>query len=168
MVKQAYDDISQLLGPPKWWDENGTPRYVDFGTAYVADPYCDEAALMEIACQSCGERFMVARTSNRHLPHRADSIAVDIADRNLHYGDPPWFDCCPSGYTMNSVPLKVVQYWTRQTGTWRRLMTMEQEIVPDWAKGWLVEDAERRAAEPAPVVLPPVSAPATTSTASRS
>lgn len=151
MVKPAYDDISDRIAEsPKWWDENGTPRYVEFGTAHVADPYCDEAALLEIACQGCGRRFMVAMTSNRHLPHRADSVVADINARELHYGDPPDVGCCAAGYTMNSVPLRVVQYWSRMSvgAKWTRLMTCEQEVVPGWAKDWLREDAARRAAEP--------------------
>ena len=49
-----YRDITDKLGRPEWWDEVGAPRYCKFSPTETNNIYCDEVALLEIACQNCG------------------------------------------------------------------------------------------------------------------
>lgn len=36
-----------------------------------------------------------------------------IQRKEIYYGDPPNIGCCPSGPTMNSIPVKIVEYWSK-------------------------------------------------------
>lgn len=139
-MHQHYDDILALTpAPPKWWDRNGYPRYCEFHPSRVEDIHAHEVALVDIRCQGCGERFEVS--IYRHGRHDVSLVDL-IASKALHYGDPPNIDCCPSGPTMNSVPVRVLQYWRRN---WRRTYATSMldwrcdpdlaiEVKPDWAK----------------------------------
>ncbi len=42
---------------------------------------------------------------------RKKNLSDLIQDGSLHYGDPPNIDCCGAGPTMNSIPIRVVEYW---------------------------------------------------------
>lgn len=126
----AYTDITERIAePPLWWDESGVPRYCDFAADRVANVYAREAVLFEIACQACGREFRVALSSGK-----APSIADAIRSHELHYGDPPNVGCCVAGHTMNSVPLRVLQYWRRDQTTgfaWERDRSLEVAIEPE-------------------------------------
>lgn len=135
-MKADYMDIrSKVAGDPTWWDENGVPRYCPFGPHHVADIYCDEAALVEVACQSCGHRFCVALTRGRR-----HNLADQIRLRQAEYGDPPNTGCCAAGATMNSVALRVLEYWCRDVQhQWVRDPALEaSDIKPEWAEDWEV------------------------------
>lgn len=40
-------------------------------------------------------------------------LSVKIKEKTLHYGDPPDNNCCEAGATMNSIMIRVVEYWSR-------------------------------------------------------
>ena len=69
-MKQRYDDIIDAVGTvPTWWQENGVPRFCEFSPEKAPDIYADEAALVEIACQACHERYLVCMTTSQHSIH---------------------------------------------------------------------------------------------------
>lgn len=121
-----YQDIrSRISEEPRWWDEAGVPRYCDPFPRHLADIYASEAVFAEIACQSCGERFVVAFSRSwRDMIDGGKTLAEQIADDTIHYGDPPNTGCCPGGATMNSEFIRVLSLWIRdhnQTPSWRRV-----------------------------------------------
>ncbi|PWE49178.1 hypothetical protein DEM26_15110 [Thioclava sp. NG1] len=117
-----YKDIlSRIATPPDWFDENAVPRWGRFLPFSVANFYAKETALAEIRCQACQRIFQVAFSELNMQPPRLKKelgeeharLAEVIEAKLLHYGDPPNIDCCSSGPTMNSVPLRVLEYWHR-------------------------------------------------------
>jgi DNA-directed RNA polymerase subunit N (RpoN/RPB10) len=64
MLSNYEDILSRIAEPPRWFDEQGVPRYCDFAPHHIANIYADECALLAIACQSCGRPFIVAHTQN--------------------------------------------------------------------------------------------------------
>src|ERR1700681_1058651 len=68
---QHYEDIlSRIAEPPRWFDEQGVPRYCDFAPDRIANIHARECALLAIECQSCGRPFIVAldgSTANRNV-----------------------------------------------------------------------------------------------------
>lgn len=110
-MKQNYVDIySRIPESPKWYDENGVPRYSGFCPEDVADIYACEAALFLIECQGCGRQFTVAISEDRFL---SGKIADSIQDSCLTYGDPPNVGCCRVGASMTTETLRVLEYWKR-------------------------------------------------------
>ena len=67
------------------------------------------------------------------------SLKVAVEAHTLHYGDPPNIDCCAAGATMNSIPIRVLQFWMREHLGWERIPKLEADLWPDWM------DEERRA-----------------------
>lgn len=128
MMHCSYTDIrDRIAEPPKWWDESAVPRYAGFAPTRCADIYANEVALTEIECQYCGTKFLVcfsSRTSTLPVSHQIENLT-------LHYGDPPDMECCAAGPTMNSVMIKVVEFWRRndQTWTWERDSSLERDFV---------------------------------------
>lgn len=111
-----YDDIrSRIAEAPLWWDENAVPRYCTFAPGAGADIYCDEIALVEIACQGCDTRYLVAmshgstRWGAKGLELHGMWTREDV--ERFHYGDPPNAQCCAAGPTMNCIDLRVVEFW---------------------------------------------------------
>lgn len=147
--RDIRDEIPHM--EPRWWDEYAVPRYCAHSPDEVANIYADEVAFVEIACQDCGQRFLVA-FSRSHGPPLSE------VSGELHYGDPPNVGCCPAGPTMNSVPLRIVEFWrlTRDPWGWERDAVLEREITPDWAEGSAALEPEaagdQAEAEPKPVV----------------
>ena len=129
-MRESYNDICSLINrEPTWFDEYGVPRYAPFGPRLCANIYVDEAALVEVACQSCGRLFHVAHSAQR----RHGNVAAAIRARELDYGDPPNVGCCLAGATMNSVPHRVIEYWARSSVmVWSRDPALEVEIMADW------------------------------------
>lgn len=114
-MKNNYKDIvSRIKEKPKWWDNNGVPRYDDFHPKLCPDIYSSHTALILIACQGCSQKFEVEVSS-----HLVFSI------NELHYGDPPNIGCCLVGATMSSISLKTLQVWVRNNGTWERKTEQE-------------------------------------------
>lgn len=135
-MNNDYSDIrSRIPEPPVWWDETGVPRYCAFSPNETADIYARECVLMEIRCQNCERAFQVAMSHSRssELLHGATSLARLIETNEIHYGDPPNIDCCPSGPTMNSVPVRVLEYWALDAQhSWVRDPAFERAIHCDW------------------------------------
>lgn len=143
-----YQDITapmRTIGrEPRWWDENGVPRYSEFSANDSANIYADEVVLMRIECQGCGTPFDVCMTSSAmkrllfqlHHGRPGASMAELIKTQQIHYGDPPNTNCCPAGATMNSIPVRVLEYWTRKENIFgmKRVPELEVTIEPDWVK----------------------------------
>lgn len=156
-MNHDYRDIrDRIPDPPKWWDEHAVPRYCDFGPDEVANIYAGEVCLLQIACQECGTLYEVAMSSSNMdivMGGMQLSDAVRLSEtsdlRAVHYGDPPR-GCpgrCSAGATMNSVPIKVLEFWRKQTPRegfgWERVSDLEIDVTPEWAEdiAWPVNDS---------------------------
>jgi hypothetical protein len=114
-----YRDITErITEPPKWWDENGVPRYAEFEPHLAANIYAVEVALVEIACQACGKHFEVAFSGQggAGAGENGRSMANKIRGGEMEYGDPPDYGNCRDGATMTCYNLRVIQYWIRPKG----------------------------------------------------
>lgn len=136
-MNHHYEDIrSRIPEPPKWFDESAVPRWSAFGPRETANIYADEVCFVHIECQNCGHPFLVCFSwckSDEYLDPKKAPLSKRVKD--LHYGDPPNIGCCPSGPTMNSVPRRVVQFWSRVDPSleWHRVPELEIAIDCDWA-----------------------------------
>jgi hypothetical protein len=141
-----YQDIIEATDrEPLWWDEHGVPRFVEFSVKQNANIYADEVVLLRIACQACHTEFDVCMSSSYMdrwyqqyaFGRIARTLAEQIVQSEIHYGDPPNSGCCGVGATMNSVPRQVLQYWMRDPDKFgmKRAEEYEVEITPDWAEG---------------------------------
>lgn len=132
-----YEDIVDRLGPPLWWDDNGVPRYAAFHPEMLG-VYDEFAALIEIDCQGCDKRMLVATRWSK-----TDAVFFGAKFREApdlptakrggdfgSYGDPPSHVAnigrCV-GSTMSSGALRVVEFWERDRRSmeWRRLPAHE-------------------------------------------
>jgi hypothetical protein len=144
MLASYQDILSRIKEHPKWYDENGVPRYDDFKPDLAPDIYCDEVILLEISCQDCGRRFFVEMhwthldlmLFRRSIPN--PSFSEDIRkwmkeqDKKkiwppVHFGDPPSHGCV--GDTENCFDLRIVQFWEKgKGGKWGWVRKPEFEI----------------------------------------
>ncbi len=106
-MKQSYIDITNKLGEPLWWDEEGVPRYCKFKPAWVNNIYADEIILARITCQQCRHNYVVAVTNEKRRK------GFSLKDGIPHYGDPLNYCDCSGGATMNSIMREVVEFWER-------------------------------------------------------
>ena len=131
-----YEDITERIAePPKWWDEQGVPRYADYSPYLIWNIYASETALVEIACSACWHRFQVAFSipgaGLQETLGNCETIAEAIEKGELHYGDPPNYGNCRDGASMGCYNLRVLQYWSRPpVGNWTRDSRLEIEL-PD-------------------------------------
>jgi hypothetical protein len=129
MFNDYSDIIERIAELPKWWDEQGVPRYAEFGPDLVANIYAWEVALVEIACSACGTHFAYAMSgqSGGGRDENGISMAEHIRRGDLENGDPPNYGNCPDGASMGCYNLRVLQYWTRPKGwgTWIRDSSLE-------------------------------------------
>ena len=103
-MRAAYDDItSKITERPQWWDYHGTPRYAPFTPALCPDLAARQAVLLQIACPSCQERFLVEMHGTPLAPLGPLGL--------LHYGHPPYHDCV--GDAMQGEVLAIVEAWQR-------------------------------------------------------
>ena len=139
-MHEAYADIvDRIPEKPKWWTEDAVPRYCNFSPDYSSSIYADEVALLEVACQECGQRFMVemlytptaTRVRDTRLSSTLEYYLKDPTSWQwapLHYGDPPRHDgegCC-AGHTMNVYDLRVVEFWKKnERFHWERVPKYE-------------------------------------------
>ena len=103
---QHYEDIlSRIAEPPRWFDEQGVPRYWDFAPLRVANIYARECALLAIECQNCGRPFIVAldeRTANNNVITRPGyeppwrTLADIIRSHEIGTGTRPMSNATPS------------------------------------------------------------------------
>lgn len=114
-----YNDIRKRLGEPLWFDGNGAPRYDPF-TPDQCGIYDHYVALLEVGCQDCGQTFTVAGEWGGTYETMVDRPAMPDFSKNwgvgsFHYGDPPAHQgaSCSSGDSMNSTPLAVLEFWSR-------------------------------------------------------
>jgi hypothetical protein len=133
MLHHYRDIISRIDDDPSWFDEAGVPRYCEFEPRACANIYAREVALVEIACQACGKRFKVSFSRNAVTRILDGSYLAELIERKeLHYGDPPNVGCCPAGPTMNSIPLRVLEYHhATNAGRWKRDQEYEVELDGD-------------------------------------
>ena len=136
-VNHHYKDIlSRIKEPPTWFDEHAVPRFGAFGPREVANIYAREVVLLGIECQSCGRGFRVAFSwseTDRFL-RQESSLAEQIKEKTIHYGDPPNVECCHGGPTMNSVPRIALEFWRMNDAyEWERVRDLEVPVDPDWA-----------------------------------
>lgn len=145
-MKHHFDDIrSRIAEPPRWWDEHGTPRWSAFTPRETADIYARTAVLLEIACQSCGERFTVAMSESHPRTlygHALPSLEASVRDGSVHYGDPPNVGCCPAGATMNCDDLAVLEFWQWRDLEWERDPSLERSLAGSPATTGGTPDAE--------------------------
>lgn len=133
MHRYLEDILENIDKEPQWFDENAVPRYCAFGPDQVADIYANEVAYVLIRCQGCQHPFKVAfsRSSMDDAIEHARgnktprTLEMRVKDKSIHYGDPPNIRCCPSGPTMNSDPIQVLEFWERKHMDWRRRPDLE-------------------------------------------
>src|SRR6056297_56366 len=88
VMLEAYKDIkSRIDEAPKWYDEQGVPRYDDFHPSMANNFYAKEAILLQIACQNCHQKFKACLTQRTLQIHKLGSFENKLD--TLHYGDPP-------------------------------------------------------------------------------
>lgn len=126
---EDYGDITDRIAEiPKWWDENGVPRYVAFEPYHAANIYAVEVVLLDIACFMCTRRFQVALSGQggAHRDENGVSLADQIRSGEIDYGDPPNYGNCRDGASTGCLNLAVLQYWRRDTpGRWERNTSLE-------------------------------------------
>lgn len=122
-MKPNYSDITDRLGKPLWWDENGVPRYEAFHPKWC-DIYAKYVAFIRVQCQACGREFKVASSIS------SASLVVLPTPKDLgtfRYGDPPnhlesgtGFDCL-GGATMTSEHKEILEFWVSdEFACWHR------------------------------------------------
>jgi hypothetical protein len=129
MLPDYHDITSRIHEQPFWYDGHGTPRYGEFNPEALG-VYDDAALLVEIECQSCSRRFLVAEGSSsmdrmrwawekaRLAKDDRESEYLDALTwlarvaKSFHYGDPPRHEGCV-GDTMNCLDRRIVQAWMR-------------------------------------------------------
>jgi len=109
-MKPPYNDITDKLGAPQWWDDNGTPRYCEPHPVHAPCIYAREVLFYVIKCQACQTAFTVCITGKIF---QEKELLEYIKDHGIHYGDPPNFGCCAAGPTMSSDSIRVVSYWVK-------------------------------------------------------
>lgn len=127
-MNPTYFDIrDRIVEAPTWFDENAVPRYCDFHPEHC-DIYARECILLRIACQNCGREFDVAMSWTNHDGRLSRLSAQECPE----YSDPPNVECCASGPTMNSIPLRIVEFWQRDNFEWVRLPDLERKLDCEW------------------------------------
>lgn len=123
-----YDDIkSRINEEPKWYTENGVPRYCDFSPKETG-VYSHFAVLVEIECQVCHQLFLIGEGFDRFnlqaiWQNDEDNFRIKLEDvvKTWSFGDPPRHDCEWGGDTMTSNEVRFVEVWEAQNGIgWSR------------------------------------------------
>lgn len=134
-VNRCYEDIlSRIDESPKWFDEQGVPRFEKFSPDQCADIYAQEVVFFEIECQNCRRKFDVCESWSSLACDRENSLGKSIPLYGLHYGDPPNIECCPAGPTMSSMTIKIHEFWRRANHgpmEWVRVPEIEAIDVAD-------------------------------------
>ena len=131
-MKASFDDIRALTAlDPQWYDSNGVPRYCEFRPFESPNIYAREVVFFEIACQHCGQRFLVEEHRDElQEAYRKACGAKDfhlteaVQKHTLSYRDPPYHGC--TGDSMLSVTLRVIEFWRREPQfQWARAPELE-------------------------------------------
>lgn len=132
-MRTNYEDIIEKLGEPLWYDVYGVPRYCPYrpeeGTVYP-----EASCYMEIACQACQKSFNVVSEHDRYsgpciLPEHKEGEDTWDAVGSFHYGDPPIHGCV--GDTMNSVPIRIIEFWRRMDLNWCKIDSLTNYRLED-------------------------------------
>lgn len=134
MHHDYHDITSRIKEDPAWYDQNGVPRYGKHSPDACPDIYAREVILLKIECQSCHRPFMVQMSTGpvawiaygAQGQYKENGIARAIKAKAIHYGDPPIHGCV--GDTMNSDPIRIIEYWRKARFEWRRLKTYEIDL----------------------------------------
>jgi len=138
MTPDYHDIVSRIAEPPSWWQEGGVPRWGDFGPRESTSIYAREAVLMEVACQGCDTTFRVAMCEDGH--GGGQRLSEQIVAGTLHYGDPPNTGCCAAGASMNSVPRRILEYWSTHDPRYTKDGTVtDHERYFAWERNALLE-----------------------------
>ena len=121
-MHQAYEDItSRISEEPRWYDENGVPRYAAFHPTYCPDIYANQVVLLRIACAGAGCR----REFDVEM-HNDGPLCPFLTREMIHYGDPPAHHCPYGGDTMNCDDIAIIECWHRPSaGEWERHRELE-------------------------------------------
>lgn len=145
-MRALYGDIlSRIAETPRWWDENGVPRFDDFHPTAIPDIYANEAVLYRVRCQQCGRAFDVADSwswgravvgqvgpiTTERL--QASRLSSRVPAGRLSYGDPPRHggEECSAGDSMTSEAVLVLQFWRREGLDWERVPSLEGRGLED-------------------------------------
>lgn len=132
-MKRHYDDIlSRIPEPPQWFDEGGVPRFVAFAPDEAANIYAKEVVLLLVECQACEREFKVCLSWSA-MDHVRNIPPLSANPAGLEYHDPPNVECCAAGPTMNSVPIRVLEFWRKERFDWERVPAFEVESACRWA-----------------------------------
>jgi hypothetical protein len=121
---RRYEEIREKLGEPLWHDDQGVPRYIEFHPS-LCGVYDTHVALLNIACQSCGKRFLVAASYNAFIGFRIQlSLPTSDEAGSFGFGDAPYHGGC-AGETMTTDTMEIVQFWFKRTGDWIQLSELQ-------------------------------------------
>lgn len=134
-----YSDITKRIEQkPKWWDEDGVPRYAKFHPKWCPDIHAKELILYVIACQDCKKQFRVQESWSSGDDIERLSLRT-TGTMEIHYGDPPAHGCV--GDTMNCFDIKILEFWQRSGRfeiEWARIKSLEVAL-PDWTESPLLK-----------------------------
>jgi hypothetical protein len=123
-MNRRYEDLLSMTDEkPSFFQRDGVPRWERFEPGRSNGVYAVEVAIMEIACQGCDDRFHVMMERDSHEDRK--TLGERIAGKTIHYGDPPNVGCCDAGPTMNSEPVRIVEFWRREKFEWSRDPSLE-------------------------------------------
>jgi len=124
---RRYPDLREKLGEPLWHDDHGVPRYAPFSPE-LCGVYHRCVALLEIDCQGCDRRFLVASAHTGYSSAKLETAFPSQTDSgDFGFGDAPHHttehgQCV--GTTMTTDVCRIVEFWTRDGGDhgvdWRR------------------------------------------------
>jgi hypothetical protein len=113
----CYSDImDKIPEPPKWFDENAVPRFCNFHPNKVANIYANEVVLVEIACQACQHKFLVAFSCTTYNEDKLSDMVKSFQETK------------DAGPSMNSETKSVVEFWKNNKDTnyeWVRDRSLE-------------------------------------------
>lgn len=146
-MHQYYGDIIDKLGPPKWYDVHGFPRYCDFHPKTNSNIYANLVVLAKVGCQGCDEKFDCAFSwsmmyfvdriddwRNQDLWKEIDQMGetvrvidwikvaklILVDNHGPFYGDPPNHPDDPGGSTMTSETTRIIECWIKENHDWVR------------------------------------------------
>lgn len=117
MHNHYFDILNRISETPRWFDENGVPRYCAFVPEAISNIYANKVVLFEIECQNCGFTFNVVLSEEKHSDF---SLKSKIKNHDLTYGDPPNVKCCETGARMTSLFKRVLEFWEIKNNKWVR------------------------------------------------
>ena len=143
-MHRGYEDIMARLGDPLWWDGQGVPRYDTFHPD-LCGVYDTQVALVELACQGCTRRLVVAVEHDASLNIGHPNLVPTADDPGFcdQYGDPPTH-AGPNGLcigcSMTSGCYRILEFW--QKSDYPDWMAWERKTEYEFNYGDLPFDGE--------------------------